>query len=81
VLQEGLLRRGSSLKMLKLYTNFSTHVVSLKIRQQDALNISFSAFLALGLVAFNNNIKSLFVVRQNKPRNLLRTFVQRLSSS
>jgi hypothetical protein len=61
--------------MLRHYINFFTYVVFCKTRLLDALNITFLAFLLPSLLALNNNIKLPFVIRQNKLKNPLKTFV------
>ena len=61
--------------MLRYYINFSTYIVFYKTRLLNALNITFLAFLLLSLLALNNSIKLSFIIRQNKLKNLLKTFV------
>jgi hypothetical protein len=63
-------------KSIKIYTHAASH----KTKLLAALNTTSSASLMAGFKAFNNDIKWLFDVRQNKRRYALRTSAQRLSN-
>jgi hypothetical protein len=64
--------------MLKLYIDVSTLVIFYKTRLIVDLNTTSSASLEHSFVASKLSIKSKCIVRQNKLKNPLKTFIRRL---